>query len=129
MATLRTPCHPRQWAVLLALWLLFPEGGQAQTPEYLLNQTARAIARIGLVEPVCGPFYLLDRKMIAAMERAFLQDGIERFGEAPVRRTVASARNEISSQARNIGAARWCPEQRQFYRAPGVPEFIGQPLQ
>lgn len=102
---------------------------QAQTADEMLLKSARSIARISLVEPVCGSFYLLDRKRLAEVKGWLLQDGVERFGSQIIQRTVERVRPEFLNAIKRDGAAVWCPQQRTFYRQPGSPEFIGSTLE
>lgn len=102
---------------------------QAQTADEILLKSARAIARISLVEPVCGQFYLIDRKRLAEVKGWLVQDGIDRFGAQTSQRWVDRVRPEFLAAIKRDGAAQWCPEQRDFYKQPGQPEFIGSLLE
>ncbi|KQP10123.1 hypothetical protein ASF28_02910 [Methylobacterium sp. Leaf99] len=116
------------WVVGFAATLI-AGSPQAQTADETLMKSARSIARIGLIEPICSPFYLLDRKRLAEVKGWMLQDGVERFGAVLIQRTVDRVRSEFLGVIKREGAAGWCPAQRAFYKVPGQPEFIGSPLE
>lgn len=107
---------------------LIPSLASPQTADETLMKSARSVARIMLIEPICGPFYLLDRKRLKEVQGWLVQDGVERFGTDTLRRTVDRVRPEFINAIKREGAAIWCPAQRTFYRQPGQPEFIGSPL-
>ena len=107
----------------------FAPPAAAQTADEMLMKSARSVARILLIEPICGPFYLLDRKRLAEVRGWLVEDGVERFGTDTLRRTVDRVRPELLGVIKREGAATWCPAQRAFYQQPGQPEFIGGPLE
>lgn len=114
---------------LMSAAALLPTLTNAQTADEMLMKSARSVARIMLIEPICGPFYLLDRKRLTEVQGWIVQDGVERFGTDTLRRTVDRVRPEFINAIKREGAATWCPAQRAFYRPPGQPEFIGSPLE
>ncbi|MHC2089466.1 hypothetical protein [Methylobacterium sp. CM6244] len=119
---------PSLVAAALSFWAISPSS-HAETPDELLNKTAKAAARVGGIDLFCRSFYLIDRVKVAELGDSIVQDGIRRFGKQAFSSKYKRTLLEYNAEVSQVGAAIWCPKQREHFQRIGVTGLIGGNLE